>query len=54
MKVLMYCKIWIWLNHPKGHFKGQIWLPFYLEAIFSKTVLITFSLFMQEASQEGY
>ena len=36
-----YCKIWIWLNHPKGHFKGQkgqIWSFFHLEAIFSKTV----------------
>ena len=35
-------KIWIWLNHHKGHCKrseGQIWLlSFYLEAIFSKTV----------------
>ena len=35
-------KIWIWLNHHKGHSKrseGQIWLlSFYLEAIFSKTV----------------
>ena len=34
-------KIWIRLNHPKGHLKsqkGQIWLLFYLAAIFSKTV----------------
>ena len=29
-------KIWMWLNHPNGIFKGhkgQIWLLFYLEAI---------------------
>ena len=35
-------KIWIWLNHPKGHFerseRSNLAPFFYLEAIFSKTV----------------
>ena len=34
-------QIWIWLNHPKGHFKGRkvtIWPNFHFILIFSKTV----------------
>ena len=53
----MYCKIWIWLNHPKGHFKRSErsnLAPFLLGGNFLKNCLIIFSLFMQEASQGGY
>ena len=52
----MYCKIWIWLNHPKGHFKRperSNLVPLLLGGNFLKNCLITFSLFMQEASQVG-
>ena len=44
-------KIWIWLNHPKGHFKRSEWsnlAAFLLGGNFLKNCLITFSLFMQE------
>ena len=37
--------IWIWLNRPKGHFKGlkgRIWLIFHLGDNFLKNCLITF------------
>ena len=50
-------KIWIWLNHPKGHFERSErsnLAPFLLGGNFLKNCLITFSLFMQEASQAGY
>ena len=50
-------KIWIWLNHPKGHFKRSErsnLAPFLLGGNFLKNCLITFSLFMHEASQGGY
>ena len=50
-------KIWIWLNHPKGHFKRSErsnLAPFLLGGNFLKNCLITFSLFMQEAFQGGY
>ena len=50
-------KIWIWLNHPKGHFERSErsnLAPFLLGGNFLKNWLITFSLFMQEASQGGY
>ena len=50
-------KIWIWLNHPKGHFERSErsnLAPFLLGGNFLKNCLITFSLFMQEASQGGY
>ena len=49
-------KIWIWLNHPKGHFERSErsnLAPFLLGGNFLKNCLITFSLFMQEASQGG-
>ena len=50
-------KIWIWLNHPKGHFERSErsnLAPFLLGGNFLKNCLITFSLLMQEASQGGY
>ena len=50
-------KIWIWLNHPKGHFERSErsnLAPFLLGGNFLKNCLITFSLFMQEAFQGGY
>ena len=47
-------KIWIWLNHPKGHFERSNLAPVLLGGNFLKNCLITFSLFMQEASQGGY
>ena len=50
-------KIWIWLNHPKGNFdwsERSNLAPFLLGGNFLKNCLITFSLFMQEASQGGY
>ena len=50
-------KIWIWLNHPKGHFERSErsnLAPFLLGGNFLKNCLITFSLVMQEASQGGY
>ena len=50
-------KIWIWLNHPKGHFERSErsnLAPFLLGGNFLKNCSITFSLFMQEASQGGY
>ena len=43
-------KIWIWLNHPKGHFERSErsnLAPFLLGGNFLKNCLITFSLFMQ-------
>ena len=42
-------KIWIWLNHPKGHFERSNLAHFLLGGNFLKNFLITFSLFMQEA-----
>ena len=42
-------KIWIWLNHPKGHFERSErsnLAPFLLGGNFLKNCLITFSLFM--------
>ena len=54
---LCIVKIWIWLNHPKGHFERSErsnLAPFLLGGNFLKNCLITFSLFMQEASQGGY
>ena len=50
-------KIWIWLNHPKCHFERSErsnLAPFLLGGNFLKHCWITFSLFMQEASQGGY
>ena len=47
-------KIWIWLNHPKGHFKRSErsnLAPFLLGGNFLKNGLKTFSPFMQEASK---
>ena len=50
-------KIGIWLNHPKGHFerseRSNLAL-FLLGGNFLKNCLLTFSLFMHEASQGGY
>ena len=49
-------KIWIWFNHPKGHFvrsERSNLAPFLLGGNYLKNCLITFSLFMQEASQGG-
>ena len=39
-------KIWIWLNHPKGHFERSNLAPFILGGNFLKNCLITFALFM--------
>ena len=50
----MYCKNMDLLNHPKSHFKMSLRLnlsPFLLGGNFLKNCLITFSLFMHEASQ---
>ena len=46
-------QIWNWLN-PKGHFKRSNLAPFLLGGNFLKNCSITFSLFIQEASQGGY
>ena len=43
-------KIWIWLNHPKGHFERSErsnLAPFLLGGNFLNNCLITFSLFIQ-------
>ena len=56
----MHSKILIWLNHPKGHFERSErsersnLAPFLLGGNFLKNCWITFSLFMQEASQGEY
>ena len=54
-------KIWIWLNHSKGHFsrskrfdKGQIWLFLLLFANLLKSGLITFLYFLHTASLGWY
>ena len=47
-------KIWIWLNHPKGHLERSNLAPFLLGGNFLKNCLKTCSLFMQESSQGGY
>ena len=57
LRMVPNVKIWIWLNHPKGHFERSErsnLAPFLLRSNFLKNCLITFSLFMQEASQGGY